>query len=86
MTSCRRAFNRAIRAGGFRWAMRWSSKARDDLALGVDPLYRARTRYPWFEMQTLYSFDVEGISRAVADAMVMHKVKSTIMPWPELLA
>jgi threonine dehydrogenase-like Zn-dependent dehydrogenase len=56
------------------------------LPLGVDLLYRARTRYPRFEMQTLYSLDVEGIGRAVADAMAMRTVKSTIVPWPELPA
>jgi threonine dehydrogenase-like Zn-dependent dehydrogenase len=58
----------------------------NDLALGVDLLYRARTKYPWFEMQTLYPFDEDGVSRAVADAMAMRTVKSTIVPWPELLA
>ena len=36
-------------------------------------------------MQTLYSFDADGISRAIADAMAMRTVKSTIVPWPELL-
>jgi hypothetical protein len=30
-------------------------------------------------------FDTEGIARAVADAMAMRTVKSTIVPWPELL-
>ena len=57
----------------------------NDLPLGVDMLYRARDKYPWFDMQTLYSFDVDGISRAIADAMAMRTVKSTIVPWPELL-
>jgi hypothetical protein len=33
---------------------------------------------------TLYPFSEDGISRAVADAMAMKTVKSTIMPWPEL--
>ena len=27
----------------------------------------------------------DGISRAIADAMAMRTVKSTIVPWPELL-
>jgi len=27
---------------------------------------------------------VEGIERAVADAIAMKTVKSTIVPWPEL--
>ena len=57
----------------------------NDLALGVDMLYRARARYPWFDMQTLYPFDEDGVSRAVADALAMRTVKSTIVPWPELL-
>ena len=57
----------------------------NDLPLGVDMLYRARHKYPWFDMQTLYSFDADGISRAIADAMAMRTVKSTIVPWPELL-
>jgi hypothetical protein len=36
-------------------------------------------------MQTLYPFDERGISRAVEDAMAMKTVKSTIVPWPELV-
>lgn len=57
----------------------------NDLALGVRMLDRARDRYPWYDMQTLYPFDEDGVSRAVADAMAMRTVKSTIVPWPELL-
>ena len=53
--------------------------------LGVDMLYRARNKYPWYEMQTLYPFDEDGISRAVKDAIAMKTVKSTIVPWPELM-
>jgi len=52
----------------------------NDLPLGVDMLYRTRNKYPWLEMQTLYPFSEEGIGRAVADAMAMKTVKSTIMP------
>jgi hypothetical protein len=33
---------------------------------------------------TLYPFSEDGISRAVADAMAMKTIKSTIMPRPEL--
>ena len=40
----------------------------NDLPLGVDMLYRARDKYPWLKMQTLYPFDEDGISRAVKDA------------------
>jgi threonine dehydrogenase-like Zn-dependent dehydrogenase len=56
----------------------------NDLPLGVDMLSRTRAKYPWLEMQTLYPFSEEGIGRAVADAMAMKTVKSTIVPWPEL--
>jgi threonine dehydrogenase-like Zn-dependent dehydrogenase len=57
----------------------------NDLALGVQMLHQARERYPWYEMQALYPFDRDGVARAVADAMAMRTVKSTIVPWPELL-
>jgi len=57
----------------------------NDLALGVRMLDRARDRYPWYAMQTLYPFDEDGVTRAVADAMAMRTVKSTIVPFPELL-
>ena len=57
----------------------------NDLPLGVDMLYRARAKYPWLDMQTLYPFSEEGIGRAVADAIAMKTVKSTIVPWPELV-
>ena len=33
----------------------------NDLPLGVDMLYRARDKYPWLEMQTLYPFTEEGV-------------------------
>ncbi len=42
-------------------------------------------KYPWLDMQTLYPFSEDGIGRAVADAMAMKTVKSTIVPWPELV-
>jgi hypothetical protein len=57
----------------------------NDLPLGVDMLYRGRRKYPWFDMQTLYPFDEDGVARAIADAMAMRTVKSTIVPCPELL-
>ncbi|MGB9388287.1 MAG: sorbitol dehydrogenase, partial [Pseudolabrys sp.] len=57
----------------------------NDLPFGVDMLYRTREKYSWFDMQTLYPFSEEGIGRAVADAIAMKTVKSTIVPWPELL-
>ena len=58
----------------------------NDLPLGVDMLYRTRDKYPWLEMQTIYPFSEDGIRSAVADAMAMKTVKSTIVPWPELVA
>ena len=57
----------------------------NDLPLGVDMLCRSRDKYPWYDMQTLYPFDEDGIARAVADALAMRTVKSTIVPWPELV-
>ena len=57
----------------------------NDLPFGVDMLYRTRKKYPWFDIQTLYPFSEEGIGRAVADAIAMKTVKSTIVPWPELV-
>jgi hypothetical protein len=48
-------------------------------------LYRGQNKYPWFDMQTLYPFSEEGIVRAVADAIAMKTVKSTIVPFPELI-
>ena len=62
----------------------WAFTA-NDLPKGVDMLWQARDRYPWFEMQTLYEFSEAGISQAVADAMAMKTVKSTIVPNPQLL-
>lgn len=47
-------------------------------------LYRARAKYPWLDMQSIYPFTVEGIGLAVAGAMAMRTVKSTIVPFPEL--
>jgi threonine dehydrogenase-like Zn-dependent dehydrogenase len=57
----------------------------NDLPLGVDMLYRRRDKYPWLDMQTIYPLSEDGISRAVADAMAMKTVKSTIVPFPELV-
>lgn len=62
----------------------WAFTA-NDLVKGVDMLWSARDRYPWLEMQTLYEFSEGGISQAVADAMAMKTVKSTIIPNPDLV-
>jgi len=62
----------------------WAFTA-NDLPLGVDMLYKARDKYPWRRMQTLFPFTVAGIKDAVAQAMAMQTVKSTIVPFEELL-
>ena len=49
------------------------------LPLGVDMLYRTRGKYPYFDMQTIYPFTEKGVTEAVADAMAMKTVKSTIL-------
>jgi hypothetical protein len=61
----------------------WAFTA-NDLPLGVDMLYRSRRRRQWLDMQTLYPFSEEGVGAAIADAMAMRTVKSTIVPWSEL--
>jgi hypothetical protein len=65
--------------------IRSCERTANDLPLGVDMLDRARGKYPWLDMQTLYPFDEAGVSRAVKDAMATKTVKSTIVPWPELV-
>ena len=62
----------------------WAFTA-NDLPLGVDMLYRSRAKYPWRRMQTLFPFTVTGVKDAVAQAMAMKTVKSTIVPFEELL-
>ena len=62
----------------------WAFTA-NDLALGVEMLYKARDKYPWRKMQTLYPFSQDGVSRAVADAMAMKTVKSTIIPFEDMI-
>ena len=49
-------------------------------------LERARERYPWHAMQTLFPFTEQGIADAIAGAAQMRTVKSTIVPGPDLLA
>jgi threonine dehydrogenase-like Zn-dependent dehydrogenase len=62
----------------------WAFTA-NDLPLGVDMLYRARDKYPWRRMQTLFPFTIDGVKAAVAQAMSMQTVKSTIVPFEHLL-
>jgi len=61
----------------------WAFTA-NDLPLGVAMLDRARERYPWFDMQTLFPFTEAGLSEAIAAAMAMRTVKSTIVPFEGL--
>jgi threonine dehydrogenase-like Zn-dependent dehydrogenase len=61
----------------------WAFTA-NDLPLGVEMLYKARDKYPWRKMQTLFPFTLEGVKDAVAQAMAMKTVKSTIVPFPDL--
>ncbi len=62
----------------------WAFTA-NDLPKGVDMLWTARDRYPWYEMQTLFEFSEPGIAQAIAEALAMKTVKSTIVPNPDLL-
>lgn len=62
----------------------WAFTA-NDLPLGVDMLYQARDKYPWRDMQTLFPFTVEGVKDAVDQAMAMKTVKSTIVPFEDML-
>ena len=47
-------------------------------------LDRARDRYPFYEMKTLFPFAEEGVSEGIAAAMAMRTVKSTIIPFEGL--
>lgn len=62
----------------------WAFTA-NDIPLGIKMLDRARDRYPWLEMQTLFAFDEAGVGAAIDAAMTMRAVKATITPRPELL-
>lgn len=62
----------------------WAFTA-NDLPLGVDMLYQARDKYPWRKMQTLFPFSVEGVKDAVNQAMAMKTVKSTIVPFEDMI-
>jgi threonine dehydrogenase-like Zn-dependent dehydrogenase len=62
----------------------WAFTA-NDIPAGISMLDRARHRYPWYRMQTLFPLTEQGIADAVQAALDMHSVKSTIVPSPELL-
>ena len=61
----------------------WAFTA-NDLPQGVAMLDRARDRYPWYEMQTLFPFSEAGLADAIGEAMAMRTVKSTIVPFEDL--
>jgi threonine dehydrogenase-like Zn-dependent dehydrogenase len=63
----------------------WAFTA-NDLPQGVAMLDRARDRYPWYEMQTLFPFSEAGLAEAIGAAMAMRTVKSTIVPFADLLS
>jgi threonine dehydrogenase-like Zn-dependent dehydrogenase len=58
----------------------------NDIPIGIAMLARARDRYPWAEMQTLFPFTTEGVRDAISAAMEMRSVKSTIVSSPRLIA
>jgi threonine dehydrogenase-like Zn-dependent dehydrogenase len=62
----------------------WAFTA-NDIALGIAMLDRARDRYPFYEMQTLFPFTETGIADAISAAIEMRSVKSTIVCDPQLL-
>jgi len=43
-----------------------------------------RACYPWHDMQTLYPFTEQGVGEAIAAAMAMRALKSTIVPFEGL--
>jgi hypothetical protein len=48
-------------------------------------LRRARDRYPWYAMQTLFPFTGPGLGEAIQAALDMRTVKATIVPNPDLI-
>jgi threonine dehydrogenase-like Zn-dependent dehydrogenase len=61
----------------------WAFTA-NDIPQGIAMLDRARDRYPWYDMQTLFPFTEAGVSEAIAAALAMRTVKSTIIPFEDL--
>jgi threonine dehydrogenase-like Zn-dependent dehydrogenase len=62
----------------------WAFTA-DDIWTGIVMLNRARSRYPFREMQTHFPFTEAGIAEAVASAREMRCVKATVVPRADLL-
>jgi threonine dehydrogenase-like Zn-dependent dehydrogenase len=58
----------------------------NDVYPGIAMLDRARHRYPWSRMQTLFPFTEAGVAEAVQCAMEMACVKATIIPNDDLLS
>jgi threonine dehydrogenase-like Zn-dependent dehydrogenase len=63
----------------------WAFTA-NDIPIGIAMAQRARDRYPWGEMQTLFPFTEDGVSDAITSALEMRSVKSTIVTSPSLLS
>ncbi len=99
LTSCIHAFNRAARAGGFRWngsvviqrtgpigilaiAAAQKMVAGRAIAVGAPETPRAALARKFWAKATI---DIEGGEDAVAQAMAMKTVKSTIVPFNDLL-
>jgi threonine dehydrogenase-like Zn-dependent dehydrogenase len=61
----------------------WAFTA-NDIAEGIKMLDRARNRFPWTDMQTLFPFSEQGVSDAIESAIAMKSVKATIVPFPDL--
>ncbi len=62
----------------------WAFTA-DDIALGIDLLYRSRDRFPYADMQMRFPFSEQGISEAINSANAMRCVKATIVPHPDIV-
>ena len=61
----------------------WAFTA-NDIPQGIAMLDRARDRFPWYDMQTLFPFSEAGVGDAIAAALAMRTVKSTIVPFEDL--
>jgi threonine dehydrogenase-like Zn-dependent dehydrogenase len=56
----------------------WAFTA-NDIPLGIKMLDKARDRYPWHKMQTVFPFGEQGIADAISAAIEMRAVKATIV-------
>ncbi|HET6518649.1 MAG TPA: zinc-binding dehydrogenase [Geminicoccaceae bacterium] len=61
----------------------WAFTA-NDIPLAIAMLDRARDRYPWHSMQTLFPFTERGVVDAIESALAMRSVKATIVPFEGL--